>query len=76
MTQRLSRRTALRMLAAGSASVVLAACAPVGPSTGTPAAQSSAPTPDIERRADRGTEHDNRVEPAQPRWHAAHGDPR
>ena len=45
MTQRLSRRTALRMLAAGSASVALAACAPVGPSTGTPAAQSSAPTP-------------------------------
>ena len=45
MTQTLSRRTALRMLAAGSAFVALAACAPVAPSTGTPTAQSSAITP-------------------------------
>src|SRR5579872_3702384 len=44
MTHTLSRRTALRMLAAGSGSVALAACAPIAPGTGTSATQSSAPT--------------------------------
>ena len=72
MTQTLSRRTALRMLA-GSASVALAACA-LAPSTGTPTARAQRlPLHRTPRR--RGTEHHNRVEPAQPWWHAAHGDP-
>jgi hypothetical protein len=44
MTQTLSRRTALRILAAGSAAGVLAACAPVAPTTSTPAQQNAGPT--------------------------------
>ena len=40
----LSRRTALRMLAAGSASVALAACAPVAPGTRTLSGQGATPT--------------------------------